>query len=696
MYFDGPRKSRPPHLNLGSAAYDPSTPSSGPLPSSTQASTMQGMITTTFLAPPAHQSSGLTTPNSAKFASTFREAQGEDGTYAPVSATVPKSSSLPSTAIDCPPQSPAFPITAAQLYGLLSGSSAVENDQFRLPSPPQSLNSAKLTDSDSESMANTEATTSSSSTTNAGNFTDQQPPKILLLDTRPYAQYARRHISGALNMCIPSTLLKRATYGLNRAIECMSPWHRCQVDDISSYDYIIFYDGHGPRSFMDAGLNWSGLSGLYYTATKFANSSVVSGQLLYLVGGFLGFEKEYPDWTAQDSAATVANTSRSRGALPQLKTASNVLGGFSLPTESTKDGPLKAFASNIRTAMEVYDYTRDSVPLRLPDGIDSASVGPGGPKQHLFPQWLSRIISEANNSTTVARQFHDIEMAEKNRLQQVFSQQNRPGCDLHELAGVEQGTKNRYNNIWPFKHSRVLVRHTNATSPSCDYINANYIATSHSQHKYIATQGPLPTTYRDFWKVVWDEGVPVIIMLTPELEGGLLKCDPYWHDADFGQIKLRKVLEEVQTLSSGTGSQVRIRKFELSSSTESRSVVQIQYTDWPDLGSPASAEDILSLCEMKQTIVNLYKDQHNLVQEPNALVHCSAGCGRTGTFCAVDSLVDYFSHLYAKGLRPQSDVVYEVVHEMRRQRISMVQNLRQYALCYEAIILWCARNGVNA
>ncbi|KAG8931720.1 hypothetical protein FRC01_000922 [Tulasnella sp. 417] len=110
-------------------------------------------------------------------------------------------------------------------------------------------------------------------------------------------------------------------------------------------------------------------------------------------------------------------------------------------------------------------------------------------------------------------------------------------------AGIEKGHKNRYRNIWPFDHARVRLR-SEATNDGSDYINASYIQPRGTRRQYIATQGPLPSTYIDFWTLVWEQDVHVIVNLTKRVEGHSAKCGLYWKDGTYGSLHLRLVKEE--------------------------------------------------------------------------------------------------------------------------------------------------------
>jgi len=259
---------------------------------------------------------------------------------------------------------------------------------------------------------------------------------------------------------------------------------------------------------------------------------------------------------------------------------------------------------------------------------------------------------------------------------------------------------------------------------------------------------------------------------------------------------------------------VVIRKFSVSHaahpSSPIREVTHLHYISWPDFGAPARSSHLLALVELSNIMqranppvemasvaggssISSLPDTAKAALSIHAswnegpetdsrpspmLVHCSAGCGRTGTFCAIDSVIDMLkrqlqitstmsrsravttstdrdaqgdvymtdgnvvpessrvpdanlatsahapvsspttafhpltsditgSAVLGTGLTPppldtswldndSTDLVEEVVQDFRRQRMSMVQSLRQYVLCYEAVLEWMWRTHDRA
>jgi len=138
-----------------------------------------------------------------------------------------------------------------------------------------------------------------------------------------------------------------------------------------------------------------------------------------------------------------------------------------------------------------------------------------------------------------------------------------------------------------------------------------------------------------------------------------------------------------ENVSMGANQTITIRTLMLRNRAEPfaamREIVQVHYEGWPDFGTPAEPACIVALVNL----VNDLASQRGKLQDVPLLVHCSAGCGRTGTYCTVDSMMQY---LDSTGDRGTEDVIYRTVLGLRKQRMSLVQTLRQYVLCYECVL----------
>ncbi|NXX17917.1 PTPRJ phosphatase, partial [Podargus strigoides] len=236
-----------------------------------------------------------------------------------------------------------------------------------------------------------------------------------------------------------------------------------------------------------------------------------------------------------------------------------------------------------------------------------------------------------------------------------------------ELA--ENRGKNRYNNVLPYDISRVKL--SDQGSATDDYINANYMPGYNSKKAFIAAQGPLPNTIEDFWRMIWEKSIYSIVMLTKCVEQARTKCEQYWPDKQsksYGDIIVTMVSEVV--LPEWT---IRDFTVEKSNTPESHTVRQFHFTSWPDHGVPETTDLLINF----RHLVHEYSSQ-NPIDSP-ILVHCSAGVGRTGTFIAIDRLIQQ--------IEMENTVdVYGVVYDLRMHRPLMVQTEDQYVFLNQCVM----------
>ncbi|XP_063963207.1 receptor-type tyrosine-protein phosphatase delta-like [Lytechinus pictus] len=241
----------------------------------------------------------------------------------------------------------------------------------------------------------------------------------------------------------------------------------------------------------------------------------------------------------------------------------------------------------------------------------------------------------------------------------------------------ENVSKNRYINIIPYDHSRVILD-TDLDAPHEDYINASFVSGYLRPKAYIATQGPLSTSVFDFWRMVWQERVPIIVMLTKLVENKKRKCDPYWPEdiETYGDFTIAVVAE--RNYHNYTERTLTIRK---AWDPEERRVQHFHYTSWPDMGLPLSATPLLEF-------ITQVKEFEAKPSGPT-IVHCSAGVGRTGTYITIDSMMDMAA-------REQQVNVLDFIYRMRTKRVKMVQTPEQYVFIYEALLecLLCGYTSV--
>ncbi|XP_017397202.1 receptor-type tyrosine-protein phosphatase F isoform X15 [Cebus imitator] len=228
--------------------------------------------------------------------------------------------------------------------------------------------------------------------------------------------------------------------------------------------------------------------------------------------------------------------------------------------------------------------------------------------------------------------------------------------------------KNRYANVIAYDHSRVILTSIDGV-PGSDYINANYIDGYRKQNAYIATQGPLPETMGDFWRMVWEQRTATVVMMTRLEEKSRIKCDQYWPargTETYGLIQVT-LLDTVE-LATYT---VRTFALHKSGSSEKRELRQFQFMAWPDHGVPEYPTPILAFLRRVKAC--------NPLDAGPMVVHCSAGVGRTGCFIVIDAMLERMKH-------EKTVDIYGHVTCMRSQRNYMVQTEDQYVFIHEALL----------
>ncbi|XP_053151834.1 tyrosine-protein phosphatase non-receptor type 18 isoform X2 [Hemicordylus capensis] len=266
---------------------------------------------------------------------------------------------------------------------------------------------------------------------------------------------------------------------------------------------------------------------------------------------------------------------------------------------------------------------------------------------------------------------------EKGQLVEEFQEIKARAAAFRQQQGIstaaggnkENIKKNRYKDILPYDQTRVVLNALTEEGQA-DYINANFIQGVDNKRCYIATQGPLAHTVLDFWHMVWQYRVKVIVMACREVEMGKKKCERYWPLAEetlqFGPFSIAQAKE--QELNPD----VILRKLTLTFQKEERVVSHFQYIAWPDRGIPDTYGYFLAMIEQVR-----HKQGEDTVP---VCIHCSAGCGRTGVICTLD----YIRQLLLKQRIPPHFSIFDVVLEMRKQRPAAVQT--QYEFVYHAVI----------
>ncbi|KAI8440644.1 hypothetical protein MSG28_001853, partial [Choristoneura fumiferana] len=233
--------------------------------------------------------------------------------------------------------------------------------------------------------------------------------------------------------------------------------------------------------------------------------------------------------------------------------------------------------------------------------------------------------------------------------------------------------KNRFTNILPYDHSRYKLQPVDDEEGS-DYINANYVPGHSSPREFIVTQGPLHSTRDDFWRMVWESGARAIVMLTRCVEK---KCDRYWpydtRPVYYGDIA-------VTALNESRFPDWTVTELLASRGAEQRVVKHFHFTTWPDFGVPDPPTTLARF-------VRTFRERLGAGESRPVVVHCSAGVGRSGTFIALDRALQQLA------ARADALDIFGMVHQLRRERVWMVQTEQQYICIHQCIV--AALEGVD-
>jgi protein-tyrosine phosphatase len=296
---------------------------------------------------------------------------------------------------------------------------------------------------------------------------------VMLIDIRAAGAFGQSHILNALNLCVPTTLLKRATYNLEKLQgNFANPVDKERFSNWRQFGYLVVYDCRSNE--LKEAVNPANM------IRKFLNEGY-QGQTFILRGGFDAFCAAYPDLVELPEAEGGGNDGGAGGSSAK---PAPVIGGVSLPASITRNAQ-NPFFGNIRQNMDLADGV-GQLDIARPDGLDSAAL----------PPWLQAAVAQPDHGKLVADKFLRIEREEQARMQRIYTSfggalaSQQPDV---QISGIEQGTKNRYKDILPFEHTRVRLQ--NRPSGACDYVNASHIRATRSNKRYIATQGPLPATF---------------------------------------------------------------------------------------------------------------------------------------------------------------------------------------------------------
>eukprot|EP00090_Calanus_glacialis_P020562 TRINITY_DN3167_c0_g1_i1.p1 TRINITY_DN3167_c0_g1~~TRINITY_DN3167_c0_g1_i1.p1 ORF type:complete len:497 (-),score=185.88 TRINITY_DN3167_c0_g1_i1:543-2033(-) len=242
-----------------------------------------------------------------------------------------------------------------------------------------------------------------------------------------------------------------------------------------------------------------------------------------------------------------------------------------------------------------------------------------------------------------------------------------------EALKPENKQLNRYRDVYPYDHSRVPLSNV----PTTDYINASLVVADTVSRKYILTQGPLAGTTPHFWSLVWEQQSKAVIMLNRVMEKGTLKCHQYWPTIKGELVTCEEVGLVVENIEMSPGQHYNISTLRITNTatSETRDVLHFHYTTWPDFECPSCPDTFLEF-------LGAVRESGSLDSGVGpALVHCSAGIGRSGTFILVDTCL-----LEAENSGPEVVCIKQRLLDMRTFRMGLIQTHDQLKFSYQAII----------
>lgn len=305
-----------------------------------------------------------------------------------------------------------------------------------------------------------------------------QPSQFLLLDLRVFPQFSHSRIRDALNLCIPTTLLKRPSFNLQKLQDTFTnEGEKLRFSQWPSVKYIVVYDAYSSEK-KDA-------MSAVNTLKKFSNEGW-KGQCYIARGGFAGFSKAYPNLIDNRSSQEMQSSKINLALGTSVPEVAPVAGGCMMPPTKNAANP---FFSNIRQNQDLIGGV-GQLSVKLPEELGLVS--------NMLPRWLLEAAAKEDHGKKVSEKFLHLELDEQSRMTKALSAgmfygSHSPDSNDVQIAGIEKGGKNRYNNIWPFEHARVRLQ--GRPEGACDYVNASHIKASRSNKRYIASQGPLPATF---------------------------------------------------------------------------------------------------------------------------------------------------------------------------------------------------------
>ncbi|KAJ3158384.1 hypothetical protein HDU86_002850 [Geranomyces michiganensis] len=567
------------------------------------------------------------------------------------------------------------------------------------PPPPPAAGDDDDDDDDDDKAASSH-THNNGDTSASASASASASRSVLALDMRPFQQYSQHRVLSSVNVSIPTTLLKRPAFTPAKMFGSLSSDHAKQVlKDWTNYANIVVFDS-------DSTVATDAASPIKLLVAKLQLHARPDTRIGWLPGGFVAFQAAHPDLCdsspppkGSEGIGPAANANANGNGNINNKAAVKPMCLSDLAGPLTAPSALGALGAGRPSLLQPTYAAHTSV-----SNINSSDTLIGGidiANRALLPRFLREMMESGNVKGQIEEKFAAIEAAEKKRLDCSFRARSR--TDPFSVSDALEGgaTRNRYNNIWPFNHNRVKLATRNefATAAAAessgsgslsqqqqqplnmspnphnaeaqtlanDYINASHIMSPAGHRRYIATQGPIESTFDDFWRMSWQEKSRVILMLVADadVQSGSQTCHKYWPDPgmsrEFGRVRVTHIAErrvpfddaqEISDSANNAGGGVMLREFVVvvnADEAAARTIWQVQYLGWPDHGVPKHADEMLQVHHLVSKLCAVLDRTYGKDDVGPVVVHCSAGCGRTGAFICIDAVL---SALHTLGSLP--------------------------------------------
>lgn len=553
--------------------------------------------------------------------------------------------------------------------------------------------------------------------------------KYLLIDLRTPTKFLQGHIRSAHNWVFPSTLLKRASWTADKLLNSLPEFEKEWINDYQDAVLkVIIYDDKTRELTLNTQQQQQlpkSTEAIYYVIQKLIQVSWIS-DLHWLQGGYEAFADTFP---SQCSSSSLRQHERFSSAPTKSPTNHYQTQGMlklnscciplssSAPTSFPVAFPISAPSASVAAAtivskeLDMDDTellrTMETVLEPLLESFRSALNN----NSETLPPFLEEVLQADDVKALLLKKFHEIQEEQRLRHLQVLAGDGMiEGVgDLSVSKGIENAFKNRYPDVLPYNFNRVKLC---CGGEGFDYINASFINTS-KDSTFIATQAPLLSTIDDFWTMVCEQNCALVVMLSDDQNPRASQFSAYLNSPS-GKLS-DDLLSSPEYLNVSRVSEhvlddgiiLRTLCVQHRHGTEptwhKHCLTHLQFSKWTDNGTPTSLESFLKFFRVLEYLREKFTIVNGGESKP-IVVHCSAGCGRTGALLTIVSVLEKLQQASSSSsVLPsppstttspthEKDLIVKTVRSIRRQRMYMIQTFVQFLFVYCACFAYFDRD----